>query len=240
LAIIWEYYILAQFEIKSDLQDQQFGFRKCSSTTHAIYTLRELIRIRKRSKLDTYVLFLDFSKAFDKIHRIKLMVKLNRYFHPKLWLAIANYYSISSIRIMDKNKNIIGEIKTKSGVKQGGPFSPTGFDAYIDELIKIVVQSNLVIDLNGVIVGIIVYADDTTLACKGWYELQQLIPIFMDYCKKYDIKANPNKTLWMKMGETVRYDEQKIPIIRAPNINEKFVINEVALKKTDRFKFLGF
>ncbi len=122
LAIIWEYYILAQFEIKSDLQDQQFGFRKCSSTTHAIYTLRELIRLRKRSKLDTYVLFLDFSKAFDKIHRIKLMVKLNRYFHPKLWLAIANYYSISSIRIMDKNKNIIGEIKTKSGVKQGGPF----------------------------------------------------------------------------------------------------------------------
>ncbi len=88
--------------------------------------------------------------------------------------------------------------------------------------------------------GIIVYADDTTLACKGWYELQQLIPIFMDYCKKYDIKANPNKTLWMKMGETVRYDEQKIPIIGAPNINEKFVINEVTLKKTDRFKFLGF
>ena len=44
----------------------------------------------------------------------------------------------------------------------------------------------------------------------------------------------------MKMGESVRYDSEKRPIIRPPTENEKFVINNKILEKVDRFKFLGF
>ena len=172
IAIIWEMYILNIYEKTSNLQIQQFGFRKYSSTTHAIYVLRESIRIRQLEKKPTYVLFLDFSKAFDKVNRKKLMVKMFPYYHPKVWLALVNYYSIATIKVMDETNNKWTTIETKSGVKQGGPFSPVAFDEYIDEMIKIIISSDKVIKINGLVTGIVIYADDTSLACNNYEDLR--------------------------------------------------------------------
>ena len=86
----------------------------------------------------------------------------------------------------------------------------------------------------------VIYADDTTLACNSYEDLQQVIPIFLKYCENFDILVNAKKTLWMRMGDEIRYDENNKRIIIPPTEREKFIINNISLAKTDRFKFLGF
>jgi hypothetical protein len=211
-----------------------------SSTTHAIYTFRETVRIRKLEKKDTYALFLEFSKAFDKVNRSKMLVKLRSKFNAKVWLSVVNYYGCATIIVEDTNSKIKSKIKTKSGVKQGGPYSPVAFDDYIDDMIIIIIGSNIVITVHGIVTGIIIYADDTTILCAKWEHLKKIIENFEEYCTKFDIQANGSKTMWMKMGETVRYDTNNKPIIRPATINENFIVNKVLIEKTDRFKFLGF
>lgn len=157
---------MSEYEKTTELQEQQFGFKKFSSTTHAIYTLRETIRVRKLEKKKTYALFLDFSKAFDKVNKSKFLVKLAKVFEPKLWLAICE-----NAKLIIKSNDKSDTIETKTGVKQGGPFSPSGYDEYVDDVIKIIKEEGQVIVLmnNGksAITGIIVYADDTTILCEN-------------------------------------------------------------------------
>ena len=92
--------------------------------------------------------------------------------------------------VLNETNNKWTTIETRSGVKQGGPFSPVAFDEYIDEMIKIIIRSDKVIKIEGIVTGIVIYADDTTLACNTYEDLQQVIPIFLNYCEKFDILVN--------------------------------------------------
>lgn len=191
-AIVWENIILELFEEKAELQEQQFGFRKFSSMTQAIFALRETLRVRKIDIKKAYVLFVDFSKAFDKVHKKKMLVKLSKHFNKKVWLGICNYYRIATIKIHDSNGKTV-EMETKSGVKQGGPFSPSAYDDYVDDCIIEIIDSAAVITHEGIITGIIIYADDTTIACETPELLKKVFEILINYCKKFDITTNEKK-----------------------------------------------
>ena len=52
-------------------------------------------------------------------------------------------------------------------MKQGGPFSPTGFNKHVDKMIFNVASSGETMKIRGVVGGIIVYADDTTIITYG-------------------------------------------------------------------------
>ena len=54
---------------KNLLSDEQNGFRKSRSTLDHLSTLTSLIETRKAMKKDTFVAFIDFSKAYDSIPR---------------------------------------------------------------------------------------------------------------------------------------------------------------------------
>ncbi len=113
----------------------QFGFRQKSSCVHAVFSLNEIIEDVKAKKSNAYAVFLDFSKAFDKVNRVKLLYKLIKNIEPGIWLLIKNYYENLKIYVIDKNKKVSSPFKATVGVKQGGPASPDFFNDYIDELI---------------------------------------------------------------------------------------------------------
>ena len=54
----------------------QFGFKKKTSTSHALFDLRTTIDYFTTRKSDLYVAFLDCSKAFDLISHHGLFIKL--------------------------------------------------------------------------------------------------------------------------------------------------------------------
>ena len=58
------------------LRKNQNGFRRGRSTLSQILCLRRLIEESNASKLDLALVFVDFSKAFDKVSRYRLLCKL--------------------------------------------------------------------------------------------------------------------------------------------------------------------
>ena len=87
-------------------------------------------------KLDTFVCFIDFRKAFDSIPRNHLWDKLQRIgVRGKLLKVIQSMYS--NVHYTIKLNNTFTEyFKVDQGVKQGCPLSPTLFNIYINDLAK--------------------------------------------------------------------------------------------------------
>ena len=56
--------------------EEQNGFRPKRSCEEHIFTLSSILKTRTSLKLDTFVAFIDFEKAFDKIDRQLLLYKL--------------------------------------------------------------------------------------------------------------------------------------------------------------------
>ena len=52
--------------------DLQFGFKKGSSTTQCTFVVNEVINYYTNNKSNVYSLFLDASKAFDRVNYVKL------------------------------------------------------------------------------------------------------------------------------------------------------------------------
>jgi hypothetical protein len=49
------------------LREDQFGFKKCHTTTHALLRMLERIALGFNNKKATLALFLDIERAFDKV-----------------------------------------------------------------------------------------------------------------------------------------------------------------------------
>ena len=124
--------------------------------------------------MTTYICFLDFSKAFDKINRTYLLEKLRGKLDDDLWLIIKKYYD-QSLVCVENNKERSELFGTRLGVKQGGPMSPKLFNIYVDGLIERIIKTNLICSIDSIQTGVILYAEDTTIICDKPEKLQQVL-----------------------------------------------------------------
>ena len=82
-----------QPKLDSHLRPNQNGFRPKRSTTAHILALRRIIEGVKRKHLKAAILFVDFSKAFDSVHRGMMLKILKAYGIPdQLIQAIGKLY----------------------------------------------------------------------------------------------------------------------------------------------------
>jgi hypothetical protein len=66
----------------------QSGYRKNSSTTHALYCLKETVNYYVANDSNVYCTFLDATKAFDRLVYSGLFLKVIRHGVPKLFLDV--------------------------------------------------------------------------------------------------------------------------------------------------------
>jgi hypothetical protein len=243
IANIFEQYCMAHIGNGIATHDLQFGFKKNASTCHGIYLLKEILRQVKKDKNKIYMLFLDFSKAFDRVNRALLLSKMIPVMSPHMWLALFNYYSKSTVYI-DKcrddeiNKVRPKRITVKKGVKQGGPFSPQGWAWLVNDMIVQLLDSGTIYEKNN-LKALMLYADDTACGHSSIENAQKALDIISEFCKRNEIKINESKTVWMKLGESFKKDKDGNPIVPIQNPNEKLVVNGKELNKVSIFKYLG-
>ena len=84
------------FQISVPRKNQN-GFRRNRSTTSQILTIRQMLGVRAKN-LEATLLFVDFSKAFDSIHRGKIEQILLAYSLSK--------ETVAAIMMLNKNTKV--------------------------------------------------------------------------------------------------------------------------------------
>ncbi len=111
LAKVYDKLILNRLTLWSSIDKCQAGAQKGRGCIEQIMSLRLLIDLAKFKKRKLYILFIDFSKAYDKVPRNKLIAYLKSIGCGKVMLyAIKNMYK-STYNILNSIT-----ISTSSGV----------------------------------------------------------------------------------------------------------------------------
>jgi hypothetical protein len=187
--------LLEYLETNEKLIDEQNGFRKLRSCVDHLYVLTTIIRNRKAQSLSTYVCFIDFAKAFDKVDRDSLFVKLAQAgVTGNMYWAISSLYNNPCLSIL-LNSAQTEWFRTTSGVKQGDNVSTSLFALYIDDLAHEINQCNLGLHLEDDFdVSILLYADDLALLAENEENLQLMVNIVKRWCTKWKMSVNTGKT----------------------------------------------
>ena len=116
--------------------DLQFGFKRKTSTSHAIYCLKSTIDHFVSHNSRVYVAFLDCSKAFDRISHYGLFSKLmNRKIPLCILLCLVFWYG-NMYSEVKRGTEISRSFPVPLGIKQGGINSPDFFACYYDGLMQ--------------------------------------------------------------------------------------------------------
>ncbi len=83
---------------------------------------------------------------------------------------------------------------TTNGCRQGDVTSPTAFCVLINDLIKELKGSKIGVKVHDIVITVLAYADDIVLLADTPENLQKLIDIVQNWCKKWRLIINPNKS----------------------------------------------
>ena len=118
------------------LRWNQNGFREKRSTISQILALRRIIEGMKERNLPLAAVFIDFSKAFDSVHRDRMFDILSAYGIPDIIVkAIKVIYDNSSAIVISPD----GEtepFKISAGVLQGDTLAPFIFITVLDYIMR--------------------------------------------------------------------------------------------------------
>ena len=114
------------------LRINQNGFREGRSTTSHILCLRRLLEGARDRNLSALILFIDFKKAFDSVHRGLLMKILTSYGIPQpIVRLIERMYENTIARVMTDD-GLTEAFLILAGVMQGDTLAPYLFIIVID------------------------------------------------------------------------------------------------------------
>ena len=123
-------------ELEHKLRKNQNGFREKRSTVGQILTLRRIIEGVQAKNLDAAIVFIDFAKAFDSVHRGKLQQILLAYGIPSETVdAIMMLYknTRSMVRSPDGDTAFFDIL---AGVLQGDTLAPYLFIICLDYVLR--------------------------------------------------------------------------------------------------------
>ena len=102
----------------------QFGFKRSSSTVHALHCLRETVNYFINNGNRVYCAFLDASKAFDRLVHAGLFMKLMQRNVPLQFLNVIIYWYGNLVCRVKWSDQFSEWFLISAGVRQGGNLVP--------------------------------------------------------------------------------------------------------------------
>ena len=145
----------------------------------------------------TCVLFIDVSKAFDRVRHIDLFhVLFKRNMCALERRLLMTMYSDQRIQV--RWSNVLSEMfYMKNRVKQGVVLSPKLFTVVLDGLFDNLLQSGVGCRIDDIFAGAFGYADDIVLLTPSADALKIMISICEAYAYEFSILCNPHESKLM-------------------------------------------
>ncbi|CAL4122699.1 unnamed protein product, partial [Meganyctiphanes norvegica] len=215
---IFDMILLQKHNLNLGTSDNQFGFKENMSTSMCTMVLNETAAYYVKNGSPVYTLFLDASKAFDRLNYVKLFEKLiAKGMCPITVRYLLNMYMTQKIQV--KWNGIISDpFGVSNGVRQGGVLSPLLFSVYVDDLLTELKKSGLGCHIGNRYYGALGYADDIVLLCPTKEGLRQMIKICENYAFNHDIRFNGKKSQLLVFGGLsdqqidIRVNDEPVPV----------------------------
>jgi hypothetical protein len=180
-------------ESKNILTTNQYGFRKNRSGELSLINFYKDVFMAVDKGLQYDVIYLDFSKAFDKVsHKLLIHKLFNVGIRGKLLAWLENWLKNRVQRV--KIEGAFSEwISVESGVPQGSVLGPLLFLLYINDIDK---------DLD---VNVAIFADDIKIGCvvrgeNDALKLDKNLQNIVRWSKKWKMLLNCEKTKVVRFG----------------------------------------
>ncbi len=198
----------------------QFGFRKKRSCEMQLTRVCQDIASLLDKNKESYMVFLDFAKAFDKVPHQRLIAKVRSYGIGKNFLKLIESFLSNRSQTVVLNGISSNSVPITSGVPQGSVLGPLLFLIYINDL------------PNGLSSKVRLFADDTLLYLtisrpEDLLAFQKDLDAIDNWCRLWQMSLN--------------YDKCEIMHIYSGNSrpNYSFKLGGSPLTYTESYKYLG-
>ena len=218
------------FVAKGTINENQFGFRKNHSTSHALNYSVESIECLLRNKQHVLGIFIDLSKAFDTIDHNKLLDKLHNYgIRGNALKLISSYLSNRKqfVSVLNENSD---ELLVEFGVPQGSVLGPLLFILYINDLCNITDMGKFVL-----------FADDTNIFVasdtkdKVYDMANKVLEAVSMYMMVNLLHINAKKSCYMYFCPFKQSNQESNDVMN----NHNLYINSKIIQRVSQTKFLG-
>ena len=226
---MFEHFILQQISSFLTTSSNQFGFKRKHSTNQCVFLYKQAVSYYVNQNSPVFRIFLDASKAFDRVNHKLLFKKLsNRNVPACLVRLLAYWYSTQCMKVRWGNVSS-SPFTISNGVRQGGVLSPYLFSLYMDDLSRELnsVQSGCFVGSS--LLNHLMFADDLCVFSPSIKGLQKLVKVCKEYAVNNYIIFNNDKTVGMI------HQNKKFKVNVEPNI----ILDGRCIKFVNSVKYLG-
>ena len=198
-----------------------------------IFCLRQLQEKCIEQDRPLYMVFVDFSKAFDTVGRTGLWQLLKKYGCPEKFTTMIEALHTGMMATVNVGGEVSESFRVTNGVKQGCLLAPTLFSIFLSAMLDnafrdmgdgIYIQSRQSADLFNVahfraktkttriLMRELLFADDSALVAHSAEEMQKIVDAFSNASKKFGLKINIKKTEVLYQPNSTRTREEDIMV----------------------------
>ena len=216
-------------KIDKEVSRLQSGFQPGTGTgtREGICSLRTICERATDVQKDVYICFIDYTKSFDRVKHIKMKECLSEIGMDEKDLQIITKLYWEQSASVRTGSGMTSEFKRKKGVRQGCVLSQYLFNLYTEKIFR-EVEDMKGVNIGGVNINNLRYADDTVLLAQGPMFLQALLTAVNEKGKTYGMEMNIIKTKSIMIS-------RKRPV---PNIS--ISVEGKAIQQVDTMVYLGY
>jgi len=180
-------------EAKGVFGQAQAGFRRHRSTVDHIFVLAEVIKRRKQQRRPTYVGFLDIKRAYDNVWREGLWRKMRELGIASKFIQVTKSLYDRVLSCVRVNEQYSEWFEVGVGLRQGCVLSPLLFLIFINDLIAELKEKKVGVQVCGVFLNGLFFADDIALMAESPEHLQSLLDTAVEFSKRWKLAFNIQK-----------------------------------------------